>query len=69
MRMGKLKLKKQIEDVANNTEVGEQVFITAISVAESSGEIGQDEYKALVDVGQILGMNPADFDIKQPAWF
>jgi tellurite resistance protein len=66
-RMGKLKLKKEIEDVASNTDVCEQVFITALSVAEASGDIGPAEYKALCDIGSVTGHNPADFDVQAPA--
>jgi len=66
-RMGKLKLKKELEDIADNTEIGEQVYITAISVAEANGSIGAEEYKALVEIGEILGFKPEDFEVVAPA--
>lgn len=65
-RMGKLKLKKELEDIADNSDIGEQVFITAISVAEASGSIGAEEYKALKEIGEILGFSPQDFEINSP---
>lgn len=66
-RMGRLKLLKEIEDVAGNVEIGEQVFITAISVGEASGDgIGSQEYAVLVKIGEILGLKPEDYDVKAP---
>lgn len=66
-RMGRLKLLKEIEDVGGNVEIGEQVFITAISVGESSGDgIGDKEYQTLVKIGEILGLKPQDYDVQEP---
>lgn len=67
-RMGKLKLLKEIEDIAGSVEIGEQVFITAISVAESSGDgIGDKEYATLVKIGEILGLKPEDYEVQAPS--
>lgn len=67
-RMGRLKLLKEIEDVSDNAEIGEQVFITAISVGEASGDnIGAQEYAMLVKIGEIVGFKPEDYEVKAPA--
>ena len=67
-RLGRLKLIKEIEDIADNSEDGEQVFVTAISVAEASDDgVGAKEYKILLEIGSVLGLHPKDYDVAEPA--
>lgn len=69
-RLGKSKLIKEIQDVADsgNHEDAQEVFITAVSVAEAGDEgVGKEEYAILVEIGGILGLHPKDFDVSEPA--
>jgi tellurite resistance protein TerB len=67
-RLGRKKLLKEIEDIADNSDDGEEVFLLAISVAEASDDgIGKAEYKTLVEIGGILGFHPKDYDVVEPA--
>lgn len=67
-RLGRKKLLKEIEDIADSHDDAEEVFLLAISVAEASDDgVGIEEYKTLVDIGAILGLHPKDYDVAQPA--
>jgi tellurite resistance protein TerB len=63
-RMGKLKMLKEIEEIAENPSDAEEVFITAISVAETDGEIDEKELAVLVEIGKKLGLNLKDYGVE-----
>ena len=63
-RVGKLKMMKEIEDIAENATDAEEVFVIAIAIAEADGEIEPAEMKVLVDIGQRLGLNLKDYGIE-----
>ena len=63
-RMGKLKMMKEIEDIAENPNDAEEVFITAISIAEADGEIEPQEFSVLTEIGRRLGLNLKDYGIE-----
>jgi tellurite resistance protein TerB len=62
-RMGKLKMMKEIEDIAENPDDAEEVFITAISIVEADGEIEPKEFSILTEIGRRLGLNLKDYGI------
>lgn len=66
-RLGKLKMMKEIEDIADNAVDAEEVFVNALSIAEADGEIEPAELKVLADIGQRLGLQLKDYDIVVPA--
>lgn len=63
-RMGKLKMMKEIADIAENANDAEEVFITAISIAESDGEIEPKELTVLTEIGRNLGLNMKDYGVE-----
>jgi tellurite resistance protein TerB len=66
-RMGKIKMLKEIEDIAENPGDAEEVFVTAISIAESDGEIEPKELTILVEIGRRLGLSLKDYGIDEAA--
>ena len=62
-RMGRLKMMKEIEDIAENANDAEEVFVTALSVVESDGEIEPKELEVLSEIGRRLGLNLKDYGI------
>ncbi len=62
-RMGKIKMLKEIEDIAENPSDAEEVFVTAISIAEADGEIEPKELEVLTEIGRRLGLNLKDYGI------
>jgi tellurite resistance protein TerB len=62
-RMGKIKMMKEIEDISENPSDAEEVFVTAISIAESDGEIEPKELVVLTEIGRRLGLSLKDYGI------
>lgn len=62
-RVGKVKMLREIADIADNPEHAEEVFVTALTIAESDGEIEPAELKILKEIGQTLGVNLAAYDL------
>lgn len=63
-RMGKLKMMKEIEDIAENASDAEEVFVTALSIAEADGKIEPKELEVLSEIGRRLGLNLKDYGIE-----
>jgi tellurite resistance protein TerB len=66
-RMGKIKMLKEIEDIAENPSDAEEVFVTALSIAESDGEIEPKELTVLTEIGKRLGLSLKDYGIEDVA--
>lgn len=64
-RMGKLKMMKEIEDISDNSSDAEEVFITALSIAEADGEIEPQELLVLSEIGRRLGLSLKDYGIAE----
>lgn len=62
-RVGKMKLLREIADVKASPLEKEEVFLTAITIAESDGEIEPQEVTVLKEIGQQLGLNLKDYGI------
>lgn len=63
-RMGKIKMMSEIEDISENPSDAEEVFVTAISIAEADGEIEPKELEVLTEIGRRLGLNLKDYGIE-----
>lgn len=57
-RLAKVKLMKEITDVAAEEEQKIEAFIIAIEIADADGEIDEDELKILTEIGRALGLKP-----------
>jgi len=62
-RSGKLGLWKEVEDVASDPEMAETIFVTALDIAESDGEIEPAEQTVLNKLAQTLSVDPRKFDV------
>lgn len=63
-RMGKIKMMKEIEDISENAADAEEVFVTALSIAESDGEIEPKELAVLTEIGRRLGLSLKDYGME-----
>jgi len=57
-RLGKIKLMKELADVASDENQKIEAFIIAIEIADADGEIDEDELKVLREIGKAFGLNP-----------
>lgn len=62
-RVGKLKMLKEIGDISDNADQSEEVFVTALTIAEDDGEIKPAELVILREIGRTLGINLANYDL------
>ncbi|ARV77549.1 putative tellurite-resistance protein [Sinorhizobium phage phiM5] len=62
-RSGKLGLWKEVEDVASDPEMAEVIYVTALDIAESDGEIEPAEQSVLDKLAQVLGVDPRKFEV------
>lgn len=61
-RSGRLGLKKEIMDIANDHEIAEIVFVAALDVADH-GDIDEKEKKVLFDIASMLGVDAKKYDL------
>ena len=57
-RLAKMKLMKELKDVAGSEEQKEEAFIIAIEIADADGEIDDKEVAILREIGKQFGLNP-----------
>ena len=62
-RVGKLKLMKEIADISDDADQGEEVFVNALAIAEADGEIEPGELAVLKEIGRTLGINLSTYDL------
>ena len=53
-RVGKMGLYKEIDDIANDGDMAETVYLTALDVSESDGEIEPQEKEVLAKIAERL---------------
>lgn len=63
--VGKTKLKRELQDCANNSEEAEEIFVNMIAIAQADGEIEPAEFKVLVEMGRVLGQNLSNYGITE----
>jgi tellurite resistance protein TerB len=61
-RVGRAGLYKEVEDVANDSELAETVLLSALDVADHGG-ISPQEKLVLGNIAQRLGLNLASYDV------
>lgn len=62
-RLAKVKIMREIADIKNNQQDAEEVFVNAITIAESDGEIEPAELAVLAEIGRNLGLRLQDYGI------
>lgn len=62
-RVGKMKLMREITDVKADQQQKEEVFLTALTIAEADGEIEPAELQILKEIGQAFGLSLKDYGI------
>lgn len=63
-RIGKMKILREIRDIAKDPQDAEEVFINMITIAESDGEVEPEEVAILAEVGKELGLSLRDYGIE-----
>lgn len=62
--VGKMKILREIRDVANNSNDAEEVMVNVIAIAKADGEIEPDELKVLQTLARELGQRLSDYGIE-----
>lgn len=62
-RSGRFGLYKEIDDVAADSSVGEMVYLAALDVAESDGNVAASEKKVLSEIAKRLSVNEAAMQV------
>ena len=62
-KSGRMGLYKEIDDITENDEMCEAVYLTALDVAEGDGEVCEKEKAVLSRIAGRLGVNPSNFDV------
>lgn len=62
--VGKTKLKKELQDVANDPEQAEEVYVNMLAIAQADGEVDAEEMKVLIEMGKILGLKPETYGVE-----
>jgi tellurite resistance protein TerB len=62
-RVGKVKMMREIADIADSAEDAEEVFVTALTIAESDGEIEPKELEVLKEIGRALGVSLSTYGL------
>lgn len=61
-RMSRVGLYKEIDDVKNNADKAEQVYLCALDVAHADGKVEASEEKVLREISKRLGVNGSAYD-------
>lgn len=62
-RTGRANVMKEISDIADNTEMAETVYLTALDVAEANGDVCEAERDMLNKIASRLGVNPSSLEV------
>lgn len=62
-RVGKMKLMREIEDIRGDAQQKEEVFLTAVTIAEADGQIEDKEMVVLKELGGKLGISLKDYGL------
>lgn len=63
-QVGRVEALRQIGEIKNVPADAVDVFVNALAIASSDGEIEEAEAKVLVELANILGVRPADFGLE-----
>ncbi|EFO33575.1 TerB [Roseibium sp. TrichSKD4] len=53
----------EIEDIKDDPDMAETVYLTALDISESDGQIEPEEKAVLEKIAAKLGLNPANYDV------
>ncbi|EFO30145.1 TerB [Roseibium sp. TrichSKD4] len=62
-RAGRMGLYGEIDDIKDDPEMAETVYLTALDISESDGQIEPEEKAVLEKIAAKLGLNPANYDV------
>lgn len=62
--VGKMKILREIRDVANNANDAEEVMVNVIAIAKADGEIEPEELKVLQVLARELGQRLSDYGLE-----
>lgn len=62
--IGKTQIMREIADCAHDETEAEDIFVAAISIAQSDGELEPEELVILKEIGQKLNLKPANYGIE-----
>lgn len=63
-QVGKLAIKRELQDVRNNPQDAEEAFVNMIAIASADGEVEDAEKVVLKEIGQMFGLRPQDYGIE-----
>jgi tellurite resistance protein TerB len=61
--VGKMRMLREIEDVAGNPDDGEEVFLNALAIAKADNEIDDKEKAILTKLGSLLGVSVSEYGL------
>lgn len=59
--IGKTQIMREIKDCTHDSEEAEDIFVSAITMAQADGEIEEAELKILKEIGRALGLNVSSY--------
>lgn len=62
--IGKTQIMREIGDCAHNEQEAEDIFVAAITIAQSDGEVEPEEVVVLKEIGKKLNLNLASYGIE-----
>lgn len=62
-RAGRMGLYREIDDIAADPDMSETVYLVALDVSESDGEIEPEEEKVLARIASSLKIDPSKYDV------
>lgn len=62
--IGKTQIMREIKDCAHSPEEAEDIFVAAITIAQSDGEVEPEELTVLKEIGRTLGLTLSNYGIE-----
>jgi tellurite resistance protein TerB len=62
--IGKTQIMREIKDCAHDEREAEDIFVAAITIAQSDGEVEPEELVVLKEIGKVLNLNLASYGIE-----
>lgn len=62
--IGKTQIMREIKDCQHNDQEAEDIFVAAITIAQSDGEVEPEELAILKEIGRTLGLTLSNYGIE-----
>lgn len=62
--IGKVKIMREIKECSNDDAECEDIFVAALTIAQSDGEVEPEEVKILQEIARNLGLSPRDYGLE-----